>query len=481
MRSSASEDRSPKWTRPYAARLWFSDALVIALTVVSSMWVLRLRGTWTVRMGDTEVGYGWAMLLLGVLWLIVLNIVDSRSSHIVGHGVLEYQRVVNGTAGAFVLFMALAFFLEADLARSLFLVAAPVGIVLLLLSRWLWRQWLRARQRRGRDLHRAIVVGERTKVAHVMAVMQRTPGTGYELVGAITSHGGSQGPICGVPVLGDYEDAVAVMDVTGADAFIVASADHLDPGTLRKLSWAMADRDIEWIIAPAMTDVAGPRIHARPVAGLPLVSVAFPKLEGWRGFSKRAMDLVASTVLIVLFSPVLAAVALAVKLSSKGPIFYRQERIGRRGVTFGMLKFRSMVQNADDQLATLLDLQGTSDKPLFKVVDDPRITPVGRFIRKYSLDELPQLFNVVLGDMSLVGPRPQRAAEVALYDEMAHRRLLVKPGMSGLWQVSGRSALSWEDALRLDLYYIENWSFAQDIIILLRTFKAVVAPEGTAH
>ncbi len=146
-----------------------------------------------------------------------------------------------------------------------------------------------------------------------------------------------------------------------------------------------------------------------------------------------------------------------------------------------MFKFRSMVANADDQLASLLDLQGTTDQPLFKVTDDPRITKVGRFLRKHSIDELPQLFNVFIGEMSLVGPRPQRAAEVALYDDDAHRRLLVKPGMSGLWQVSGRSKLSWEDAIRLDLYYVENWSFTQDVQILFRTIRAVLVPGETAH
>ena len=185
--------------------------------------------------------------------------------------------------------------------------------------------------------------------------------------------------------------------------------------------------------------------------------------------------------MIVLLSPLLVGAALAVKFTSPGPIFYRQERIGRLGRTFGMFKIRSMVRGADDQLASLLDLEGTDAEPLFKVNNDPRITPVGRVLRKHSIDELPQLFNVLRGDMSLVGPRPQRPAEVAMYDDAAHRRLLVKPGMSGLWQVSGRSQLPWEDAVRLDLYYVENWSFIQDIQILFRTIKAVVAPGETAH
>ena len=183
-------------------------------------------------------------------------------------------------------------------------------------------------------------------------------------------------------------------------------------------------------------------------------------------------------MLIALGSPIMLAVAIAVKMSSPGPIFYWQERIGLRGQPFHMFKFRSMVQGADDQLQSLLDAQGTADRPLFKVINDPRITPVGRFIRRYSLDELPQFFNVLRGEMSLVGPRPQRESEVALYDAVAHRRLFMKPGISGLWQVSGRSDLDWDDAIRLDLYYVENWSMAGDVAILWRTISTVVAARG---
>jgi exopolysaccharide biosynthesis polyprenyl glycosylphosphotransferase len=209
-----------------------------------------------------------------------------------------------------------------------------------------------------------------------------------------------------------------------------------------------------------------------------LIHVEYPRLEGPKRLTKRLFDIVASSVLIVIAAIPLLIVAIAIKMTSPGKLIYKQERVGRLGEPFGMLKFRSMVADADDQLESLLDAQGTSDTPLFKVINDPRITPVGRFIRKYSIDEFPQLFNVLLGQMSLVGPRPQRAAEVALYDDAAHRRLIMKPGMSGLWQVSGRSNLSWEDAIRLDLYYVENWSMTADILILFRTIRAVVKPSG---
>ena len=475
-------DRPRPWTRLYARRLLLTDTLIILGAVAFSISLLVPDGEpYLIVDGRRLVSYWVLMPVLVALWLITLNIIDTRSEHIVGHGYTEYARIINGTVATFLTALAVAFFFKAELARSLFLTAAPLGVALLLISRWGWRQWLRRKQLTGAYTHRAVIIGDPSKVSHIAEVIGGSVGTGFQIVGAITKTFKQESTLDGIDVIGDYAHAVAAIDKVGADTLIVASADDLGPRTLRRLGWAMADRDVQWIVAPAMTDIAGPRIHARPVAGLPLVKVDFPTLEGSRRIAKRAVDVAGSALLILLLSPVLLVVALVVRVSSPGPVFYRQERIGRGGRPFGMIKYRSMIQDADDQLATLLDLQGTSDTPLFKVLDDPRITRAGRFLRKYSLDELPQLFNVLAGEMSLVGPRPQRPAEVALYDDVAHRRLLVKPGMSGLWQVSGRSALSWEDALRLDLYYVENWSLAQDIIILLRTFRAVIKPENTAH
>jgi len=231
-------------------------------------------------------------------------------------------------------------------------------------------------------------------------------------------------------------------------------------------------------MAPSLTDVGGPRIHVRPVAGLPLLHVETPTFIGPQLFLKRGFDLVGSFLLVVILSPLLIVIAFWVRLSTPGPVLFRQERVGFRGRPFLMLKFRSMVADAEARLPGLLDRHDAGNEVLFKLQDDPRVTPIGRWLRRYSLDELPQLFNVLGGSMSLVGPRPPLAREVESYEQHVHRKFLVKPGVTGLWQVSGRSSLSWEESVRLDLYYVENWSITGDLLILWRTAKAVLGRQG---
>lgn len=468
------------WPRRYAERLLFTDVVIVVVTCLTFGFIINQTNTLQVGTGGPRVSYIFVMLVIAVLWLICLDAFDTRDQRNVGQGVIEYRRIVNASLVAFGILVVLAFFIRTELARSMFFIMAPIGIALLILSRWMWRQWLRRRQKQHKYVHRTVILGERDKVAHIARTIARTPGTGYDLIGALIGHGSIAHTLGGIPVVGAYAQAPEIIDRLQIDTVILAGADDLDPETMRALGWQLADRDVQLIVAPALTDVAGPRVHARPLAGLPLIHVAFPRLEGARRFAKRAFDIIGSSALLILLIPVFLVVSIAVLTTSPGPLLYRQERIGRRGRPFGMLKFRTMVQGADDQLASLLDAQGTRDRPLHKIMNDPRITPLGRFLRKHSIDELPQLVNVLIGQMSLVGPRPQRPAEVALYTDEAHRRLRVKPGMSGLWQVNGRSALSWEDALRFDLYYIENWSFMQDIIILFRTVKAVAAPKDSA-
>lgn len=230
-------------------------------------------------------------------------------------------------------------------------------------------------------------------------------------------------------------------------------------------------------MAPALTDIAGPRIHTQQVAGLPLIHVTTPTLEGGQGVAKRLFDVFVSGIMIVAASPLMALVAILVKLDSRGPVFFKQERVGIEGAHFGMLKFRSMVLDAEQNLEALSN-HNEGNGVLFKIRNDPRVTRVGRVLRKFSLDELPQLFNIFAGSMSLVGPRPPLPTEVEAYEHDVRRRLLVKPGLTGLWQVSGRSNLSWQDSVRLDLYYVENWSLAGDLIILLRTVRAVFRGTG---
>ncbi|MDQ0743122.1 exopolysaccharide biosynthesis polyprenyl glycosylphosphotransferase [Clavibacter sp. B3I6] len=215
------------------------------------------------------------------------------------------------------------------------------------------------------------------------------------------------------------------------------------------------------------------------MAGLPLIHVETPRYEGTKLFAKRAFDIVASSLLLLVASPVLLAISMTIRLSTPGPVLFRQERVGINGRPFQMLKFRTMVTDAEALLLALQDQnRDAGNSVLFKMKDDPRVTPVGRFLRRYSLDELMQLVNVLNGSMSLVGPRPPLAREVETYETKVHRRFLVKPGITGLWQVSGRSNLSWEDSVRLDLYYVENWSIVGDLVILWKTARAVVAREG---
>ncbi|HEY4629941.1 MAG TPA: sugar transferase, partial [Blastococcus sp.] len=242
-------------------------------------------------------------------------------------------------------------------------------------------------------------------------------------------------------------------------------------------SWQLEGSGIELLVSPGLIEVAGPRLHIRPFVGLPLLSIEEPVFTGWRRVLKGALDRTGAALAIVLVAPILVAIAVAVRLSSHGPVLYRQERVGTYGRRFTMYKFRSMVDGADGKLADLL-ARNEGHGLLFKMQRDPRVTPVGRVLRRLSLDELPQLFNVLGGTMSLVGPRPPLPREVERYDTSIRRRLLVKPGLTGLWQISGRSDLSWEESVRLDLRYVENWSLTLDLLILWKTASAVLRSRG---
>ena len=280
-----------------------------------------------------------------------------------------------------------------------------------------------------------------------------------------------------IPVLGNEHDVAQALDVVGADTVAVTATEHLGLDGMRKLAWDLESQHVDLVVSPGILDVAGPRLSMRPVAGLPLIHVERPRYHGAQKFAKTSFDLLFATTVLLLISPVLLAAALAVKLTSAGPIIYKAERMGLDGEPFPMLKFRSMVQDADRQISALMkDNQGSG--ALFKIRDDPRVTPVGRFLRRYSIDELPQFFNVLRREMSVVGPRPPLRREVETYDGTVSRRLLVKPGITGLWQVSGRSDLSWEDTVRLDLSYVDNWSMMGDILIIAKTLKAVVGSDG---
>ncbi len=280
-----------------------------------------------------------------------------------------------------------------------------------------------------------------------------------------------------VSVLSSTDDIARTARLAQADAVIVAGPLPGGNKFIRELGWRLEECSAEMVLAATLTNVAGPRIHWRPVEGLPLMHVDIPQYSGGKHVLKRVMDVALAGAAITALSPLLLLLAIIVRLDSPGPILFRQDRIGKGGQTFGMYKFRSMVVDAEARQAVLHDTNEGAGV-LFKMRNDPRVTRCGRWMRKYSLDELPQLWNVVLGDMSMVGPRPPLAREVSGYERHTHRRLLIKPGLTGLWQINGRSDLSWDEAVRLDLYYVENWSIPGDLLILWRTFRAVIQPSG---
>ena len=487
--SSATERRigGVTWSVEFARRLVVTDLLVLVWVVfgVQIAWFGfdTTDVSFSGNVNSLAVSYTVVSSLLIVGWMTVLSMFDTRDHRVVGGGSAEYRNVAAASIRLFGLVAIVAYLFQIQVARGYILIAMPLGIVVIIFSRWMWRQWLGVQRQRGEYSARVLLVGSTQSAAHIARELGRHTSDGYLVVGAVIPGGqpGSLLPGTKVSVFGHIDSVHQALVEAGADTVAITSSEELGPRGIRELSWGLDAGRQHLIVVPSLTDIGGPRIHTRPVAGLPLIHVEMPRYEGRKLFAKRGFDLLGSVVLLLLLSPVLIALAVTVALTSPGPVLYRQERVGLNAKPFHMLKFRSMKVNADTELAGLLADQGRDTEPLFKVQNDPRVTPIGRVLRKHSLDEFPQLLNVLRGDMSLVGPRPQRDGEVALYDYAAKRRLLLKPGMSGLWQVGGRSTLSWEDAIRLDLYYVENWSIMGDLVILWRTLKAVFAPGQDAH
>jgi exopolysaccharide biosynthesis polyprenyl glycosylphosphotransferase len=472
------------WSRQYAHRLVVTDFVVIAWVVIGTQ--IAWFGTLDAQLNITKYRGGFALsytlisIILILAWVTFLAMFGTRDSRVIGTGNNEYKRVVDATVRLFGIVAIAAFLFQLDLARGYIILSLPVGTLALLASRWIWRQWLTAQRSKGRYSSRVLLVGSRVSVTAIAKDLNRVPQAGYVVVGACVPGDTIGEYLLGhIPVSSNLAQLQETMNAAGADTVVVTSSDELPPERIRELSWSLEPGRQHLVLAPSLTDIGGPRIHMRPVAGLPLIHVETPKYEGLKRFSKRTFDILSSAFLIIILSPVFIAVALGVRLSTPGGVLFRQDRVGLNGSHFRMLKFRSMVSDAESQLIALQAAdRAEGNSVMFKMKNDPRVTPIGGFMRRYSIDELPQLFNVLGGSMSLVGPRPPLDREVAIYEHHVHRRFLVKPGITGLWQVSGRSNLSWEDTVRLDLYYVENWSITGDLMILWRTARAVLARDG---
>ncbi len=425
---------------------------------------------------STHLRYEVGTALFPFAWVVACASSRAYESRFLGTGAEEFRRLFDAGVRLFALTTLLTFAAHLEVARSYALAAFPTAVALTLLSHWSIRKDLHRRRRQGRSLHSVVVVGQDQACADLIRQLRRSVTCGFSVVGACTDNVSSD-TVAGVPVLGGSSQVLEALRETGADTVAVSSWSDLSQAELRRLSWQLEGSGVSLVVAPSIVDVAGPRINIRPVSGLPLLHVEEPKFSGGRRVLKGLFDRAVAGFLLLLASPLLLVLMGLVRVDSRGPALFRQTRVGVDGRTFTMLKLRSMHVEAEDRLAGLR-VVNESDGLLFKIRDDPRVTTVGRWLRRLSLDEVPQLINIVRGDMSLVGPRPPLPAEVIRYGDDVRRRLLVKPGLTGLWQISGRSDLSWEESVRLDLHYVENWTLALDAMIVCKTFSAVLKRRG---
>ena len=474
-----------RWHQRYARSLFVTDVLaVFGASLGAAVIRFGFDSSSVMTNGALSVSYWTLAVILGVGWIAALQVYRTRDLHVIGGTIEELRRIVRASVMFFGLFAIAALLVKFDSSRLYLAITFPLGLGLILLGRLLWARHLRGLRAKGANFSNTLIIGGVRSADEIAAWIRTHERTSYKVSGVwvpdretsddewLTQPGAS------IPVLGKDRSLEYALAVAQAEVVIVTDTEHLGTSGLKELTWQLAAGDVELLVAPNVIDVSGSRLQLTSVASMPFLHVGRPTYDEAAAWPKSLFDVIGALTILVLISPLLIATALAVKLTSSGPIFYSQERIGRNGRPFKMLKFRSMRSGSDAMLAELLEQQGKSQGPFAKVDDDPRITKVGRVLRRLSIDELPQLLNVVVGHMSLVGPRPQRQFEVDLYDDVANRRLRVRPGMTGLWQVSGRSDLSWEDAVRLDTMYVENWSLLGDLVILWRTVRAVVRSEG---
>ncbi|NKY09156.1 sugar transferase [Cellulomonas hominis] len=441
---------------------------VVLATCIPTLLLFALHGV-------TLLQLSWGVLI-GLFFVAMVAVERGYDRSVIGDGHLEFEAVLRGgvlTAAGLAL---LAVGADISVPRTIVFGALPVVVFVLITSRHIGRRALHRRRAAGDAMRRTLVVGDAASARQVIADLRSQPQHGYAIGGVCVPSYDGAAPRVGVPVLGTISDVVQVA-VDGAFDVAIVTGAELSGEALRRLSWALQRTTTELVVAPGIVEVFGPRVSLEPTAGLSLIHVNPAEARRSRVLTKRVFDTVSSALGLLLLTPVLAAVAVAVKVSSPGPVLFRQNRVGQGGREFQMLKFRSMVVDAEQQLADLRSAN-QADGPLFKLDHDPRVTRVGRFLRRHSLDELPQLVNVLRGDMALVGPRPPLPREVALYRESVRRRLLVRPGLTGLWQISGRADLPWDEAVKLDLRYVENWSVAFDLMILWRTLNVVVSGRG---
>jgi len=457
------------WERDYLRRAALADLGCAILGVFAAA---------QLRFGNDVSGTYIALsLALPVAWLAAILLAGGYDVRFIGVGSDEFRKILNAGVGLTAAIAAFSYAINLELSRGYVLIALPMTTALDLVARFAIRKRLHHLRASGRCMLSVVAVGHETAVADLVKELGRDRYHGLTVVGACVAQPSECAEVAGVPVYGGLDDVTTAVKAFGADTVAVLACPEMNGIRLRSLAWELEKTGTDLCVSPALLDVAGPRTTIRPTAGLTLLHVDHPQLSGFRLLVKGLFDRCIAAAALILLFPLMAVLALAIWLHDRGPALFTQTRVGKNGHAFRIYKFRTMVVDAEKRRAEL-DSSNDNDGVLFKIRKDPRITAVGAHLRRWSIDELPQLINVFLGDMSLVGPRPALPDEAAQYADHVRRRLVVKPGLTGLWQVNGRSDLSWEESVRLDLRYVENWSFALDLQILWKTISVLLRGSG---
>jgi exopolysaccharide biosynthesis polyprenyl glycosylphosphotransferase len=465
---------SAAWLNSYLRAVITADGVCAFGAAVAAM--VARPWSW----GPHHVPYLIFTATLPLIWWAAVALAGGYNSRYVGLGTNEYRRVLVAGVSVIAIIAFVAYATKTEFARGYVVVALPTATMSALAARHALRMRLHRKRRYGACVRRVVAVGYAAAVMDLIIELRRETKHGLSVVGACLAEGPVLAEIAGVPVHGGLTGIPAAVASFEADTVAVLACPELGGRRLRELAWDLEETGTDLCLLPALLDVAVPRTTVSPVAGLPMLQVEHPKLAGLRQLIKSVFDRLAAAVALLLVFPLLAGAALAIKLSDRGPVLFRQSRVGRNGKSFMLFKFRSMVVDAEARRAQL-EARNEMNGVLFKIRKDPRLTPLGAWLRRWSVDELPQLVNVLRGEMSLVGPRPWRELpyqEAAMEHDYVRRRLAVKPGITGLWQVSGRADLPWEESLRLDVHYVENWSFLLDLRILWKTGRAVMRRSG---
>lgn len=413
-------------------------------------------------------------LLFLPVWLLAIAAEGGYTQRYLFIGSEEYRRLFHATAFAALGSTLITFLFKIDLSRGWMMLSWLFALLLLLTERYLYRRWRQFQNRRRPPQHKVLIIGSNKEAAEVAKVINNASYLGSQVVGALNGIGRS---VKDIRVIGQVSNLKAkVAEVKPEAVVVIPSALGAKAASVYS---QLKDLNCHVYITPSLKDVVSSRVSIQPIGELPLIRVEKVTIDGLKGFLKRLFDLTVTLPLLVLLAPFFLLISVLIKLDTPGSVFFRQTRVGKNGRLFTCYKFRSMVVNAEAKLKELKKLNEAKGH-IFKIKNDPRITKVGRWLRRYSLDELPQLFNVLKGEMSLVGPRPPLPSEVANYNEWEKQRLAVKPGMTGYWQIYGRAqdVFDFEEVVKMDLFYIENWSLTLDLYLLWRTLWVVLAGKG---